>query len=86
MGCIVVGGVVPIGSGNPFDKDWDELNAKQLEAAMSLGYTEHSWDNDIELPIDKLSWRQLTDAQRSALSVLGQSEKTWNAGSDSDSD
>mmetsp|Transcript_29501 Transcript_29501/g.84463 ORF Transcript_29501/g.84463 Transcript_29501/m.84463 type:complete len:86 (-) Transcript_29501:360-617(-) len=85
MGCVVVGGVVPVPSWVPAcDKDWDALKEDELEAAESLGYTQHTWDNDIRTPIDSVSWEQLTDAQRFALTKLGYSANSWDSDSESD--
>ncbi len=58
------------------DLDWSELSAAQREAAVTLGYTQKTWDNDQE--VCDLDWSELSQAQRKAATTLGYTQKTWD--------
>lgn len=55
-----------------------ELPASARSAASYLGYTEVTWNNNIETAIDRLGWAQLTSSQRSAASALGYGQLNWD--------
>lgn len=59
------------------DVDWRLLTPLEQSAARLLGYTPTSWDNDSRVPSERLSWRQLSQAQRDAWTRLGWNRQRW---------
>lgn len=60
------------------EKSWKELTWVERNAAELCGYTQDSWDNVIQVPIDLLWWSEVPDRQRQALMTLGYTEASWN--------
>ena len=63
---------------------WDELPGDVRRAAETLGYTENSWNEDEDGPLDDKMWNELTSQQQNAAIVLGYDENSWNEDSESD--
>ena len=58
--------------------DWEELPKEALVAAKVLGYTQFTWDNDLESPLDSKEWEKLTKKQQAAARTLGYNQTTWD--------
>ena len=64
------------------NEDWLELPNDMKNAAISLGYTQETWDETMDddeiMPFDK-KWNELTNTQQDAVSRLfGYNPETWD--------
>jgi len=66
------------------DHDWEDLPINVQYAARLLGYTPEIWKTDNK-PSKKL-WKELTQAQQAAASLLGESITTWDDDGETESD
>jgi len=60
------------------NKQWSELSETELQAAVTLGYDELTWDLDGKVPVDRLLWKDLTKSQQEAAKVLNFNQKFWD--------
>jgi len=65
-----------------FDTEWDELPHEVQKSASTLGYTKVMWESNREPDSTKKSWKDLTEAERTAAVFLGYNEKKWNGAED----
>ena len=61
------------------EKDWKDLTAEQQAAAEAIGYDCDSWDDDIEIPIERLNWRRVKPKKREHLKTLEYTRKAWDS-------
>merc|ERR1711953_1496045 len=70
-----------------YSKRWLELTDEEMNAALSLGYTENVWEpftvarNDLHIPVNKKKWSDCTSGERDALTVIGFDSQSWDRGS-----
>jgi hypothetical protein len=50
---------------------WDELPVPVKTAAIAMGYTKSSWNNDTGIAADSIDWKELSRVQKDAATVLG---------------
>lgn len=62
------------------DYDFDELPENAQAAAVTLGYTQETWDND-ETPadLDDSDWDELSKDEQDAAKVFGYDQASWDA-------
>ena len=59
---------------------WAELNAAEQAALGALGWTDNSWDNDVDVPASEdKKWDELSDDEKAAAGSLGYDEAAWDA-------
>ncbi|KAL7537925.1 hypothetical protein ACHAXR_008164 [Thalassiosira sp. AJA248-18] len=59
---------------------WDELNNPDFQKIYeALGYDELLWNSGGKLPLDDLSWDELSFGDRFSISFLGISPESWDA-------
>ena len=59
------------------DVHWMNLSVDARSAAIRLGYTQPSWSDDEENPIEQKKWNELSLEEQSTANVLGYNEKIW---------
>ena len=59
------------------EKLWEELCAAERAAAVSLGYSEHMWQEGISPDVCLRPWRELSKSQLDAAVQLGYDEELW---------
>jgi len=58
---------------------WTDMNAAEQALWETLGWSQASWDEEIEVPdSENKDWAELTVEEQSAASQLGYVEETWN--------
>jgi len=69
----------PAAAGAGKDKAWGKLTANERTAAVTLGYSEASWENQDSPEASAMHWKKLNDKMRKACQVLGYTQEEWDA-------
>merc|ERR1740139_1833323 len=76
------GGAVPAtpaAAGPGKDKAWGKLTASERTAAVTLGHSEASWENQDSPEASAMYWKKLNDKMRKACQALGYTQEEWDA-------
>ena len=60
------------------DTVWDDLPSEQKAAAVTLGFSKDTWDDDQPSPWDDEDWCDLPEQVMKAAKKLGYSMSTWD--------
>ena len=56
---------------------WDELDPELQSVYETLGYDELIWNTGEKVPVDQVSWEDMSYIERFAIYSLGYSEESW---------
>lgn len=70
---------------NYYDYYFHQLPPDAVDAAVYLGYSPTTWDDDGRIAAGEKAWDELSAGEQAAARILGYSEDTWDESSDEDS-